>query len=54
MAGLGPGLAHADPNQTCTAPQWVTDMGIPIGSRTMCPDVLRRLQNEANAARGPS
>jgi hypothetical protein len=20
MAALGPGLAHADPNQTCTAP----------------------------------
>jgi hypothetical protein len=36
MAGLGPGLAHADPNQTCTAPVWVTDMGIPIGSRTTC------------------
>jgi hypothetical protein len=23
MAGLGPGLAHADPNQTCTPPTWV-------------------------------
>jgi hypothetical protein len=36
MAGVGPGLAHADPHQTCTAPVWVTDMGIPIGSRTTC------------------
>jgi hypothetical protein len=36
MAGLGPGLAHADRNQRCTAPVWVTDMGIPIGSRTTC------------------
>ena len=25
MAGLGAGLAHAGPNQTCTPPQWVTD-----------------------------
>jgi hypothetical protein len=29
MTGLGPALAHADPNQRCTAPVWVTDMGIP-------------------------
>lgn len=36
MFGLGQGLAQADPNQTCTAPVWVTDMGIPIGSRTTC------------------
>jgi hypothetical protein len=28
--------AHADPKQTCTPPQWVTDMGVPIGSRTTC------------------
>jgi hypothetical protein len=34
MAGVG--LAYADPNQTCTAPVWVTDMGVPIGSRTTC------------------
>src|SRR5271166_4165788 len=33
MAGLGPGLAHADPNKTCTPPQWVTDWSVPIGSR---------------------
>jgi hypothetical protein len=36
MARLGPGLAHADPNQTCTPPQWVTDFGVPIGSRVTC------------------
>jgi hypothetical protein len=36
MAGLGSGLGHADPNQKCTSPEWVTDMGIPIGSRSTC------------------
>ena len=25
MAGLRPGLAHADPNQTCTAPDRLED-----------------------------
>jgi hypothetical protein len=35
MAGLGPDLARADPNQTCTPPMWVTDMSVPIGSRTI-------------------
>ncbi|MCW2512233.1 MAG: hypothetical protein JWR11_1275, partial [Mycobacterium sp.] len=25
MAGLGPGLGHADSNQTCTPSQWVTN-----------------------------
>ena len=36
MAGLGAGLAHAGPNQTCTPPQWVTDWGVLIGSRVTC------------------
>jgi hypothetical protein len=35
-AGLGVGLAHADGNQTCTPPQWVTYWTVPIGSRSTC------------------
>jgi hypothetical protein len=36
MATAGLGLAHADPNQTCTTPEWVTNWGVPIASRTTC------------------
>jgi hypothetical protein len=37
--GLGIALAvpaQAAPGQNCTTPEWVTDMGIPIGTRTTC------------------
>lgn len=36
MAGLGLGLAHADGNQMCTPPQWVTYWTVPIASRATC------------------